>query len=261
MGLRVWVTLSVLAVAIAGCGGGGGGGDDGDQIDPNTSMIGTWQPISATVDDAAVKVSEVMPDTDTEATRWVMVFNQNGTCTFTAYGPTGSVIEVIAGTWSSDNQIAPVTIDGETTQIAWSDMGGLFTARYTVDGHQVVAKWVRISPLPTAHPTDLVKTWTAQQALVNGVSVPLADFFDWQVGVTAQAVDLQSDGDMILTQLTGTNPVASETWSWAASDFVIRIQTADGKVLWGYVTYPLLQITVLDPSNGDTIKIDWTSGP
>ncbi len=257
MGSRVCVILSMVVLAIAGCGGGGGGGDDGTQIDPNTSMIGTWQPISATVDGEAVRVSEVMPDTDTPAARWVLVFRQNGTCTFTAYGPSGSVIEDISGTWNSDNQIAPVTIDGQTTRITWSDMGGLLTARYTFEGHQVVAKWVRIAPLPSAHPTDLVNAWIAQQVLVNGVSEPLADFFGWEAGVTAQGMELQADGDLILTQFTGPNPGASETWRWAASNFVIRVD-ADGKVLWGYYEYPLLQLTLLDPATGDTIKINWS---
>lgn len=256
MGTRICVMLAVLAVAIAGC-GGGGGGDDGDQVDPNTSLIGVWQPISATVDGAAVKVSEVMPETDTPATQWVLRFNQNATCAFTAYGPTGNVIETISGTWTSDNGVAPVKIDGETTTITWDDMGNLMTARYTIDGHQVVAKWVRIEPAPTAHPTDLNNMWIAQQVLENGVPKPLADFFEWEAGVTAQGMELQADGDLILTQFTGSTPGASETWSWAASDFVIRIN-AGGKVLWGYYEYPLLQLSVLDPENGNTIKINWT---
>lgn len=255
MVIRQSVLLLIFALALSGC-GGGGGGDDDNGIDPSTSMIGTWQPVSATVDGEAVKVSEVMPDTDTEATRWVLVFNQSGTCSFTAYGSTGDTIEVISGTWSSQNQIAPVTTDGETTTIAWTDVGNILTAQYAVDGHQVVAKWVRLIPAPSGHESSMVGTWEAQSVHVNGDEADLADFFGWSTG-TRETLELQADGDAYATEWNGDTSVNTMNAEWATGSGVFKMNL-EGKTLWGYWEFPLLTLTVLDPENGDTLKMVWT---
>lgn len=246
-----------LVALISGCGGGGGGGDDDGGIDPSTSMIGTWQPISATQDGTATKVLNVMPETNEEPMRWEMEFSQNGTCSFRAYRTNGTLIEAIDGTWSSDNQIAPVVIDGDTTEIHWSDFGNVMTATYTIDGHAIVAKWVRLT-IPTQHETFLVGNWQAQSLELNGASTPLGNFFEWSPGSTAETLDLQSNGTAVFQELADSTVVDTLNETWSTGQGVVKL-TYDGSTLWGYWNNQAtsLVLVLLDPLTGNTVKLIW----
>lgn len=246
-----------IVILFAGCGGGGGSKDDGN-IDPGTSIIGVWEPISATENGASVKVYEVMPETNIEARRWEMEFRQNATCQFRAYDQNGSMIEAIDGTWSSDNQIAPVILDGDTTTITWSDFGDMMTANYQLDGKPVVAKWARIVPDPTDYEPAWVGKWQAQSVQVNGVAKSLSDYFGWSAGSTFETLELQHGGNAVFKELSGDTVVKShnEVWATGMNRFFFK---NSGITYWGYWEGQVLVYVFLDPQTGDTVKLTWSA--
>jgi hypothetical protein len=253
---QFWMVIAVglAAFVLVGCGAGNGADEGG--VDPNTTLIGIWQPISATRDGIATKVSEIMPDTSFVATRWQLDFRQDGSVTFTAYNAGLASEQAFDGTWSSDNQIAPVSIAGTDLKVAWSDFGNIMTASYSLDGHSVVAKWVRIVPAPTVFESGWIGTWKVQSVEVNGVATSLGAWFNWAGGSNGEQMELQSDGAAIFREMAGATAVNTKNEQWVTGNMVVNI-TYGGNTFWGYWEGVQLVFTILDPRTGDTVKMTW----
>lgn len=254
----VALTLAACAaLLLPGCGGGGGGGDS---VDPNTSMIGTWQPITATHDGTTVKAYVVMPETTPVATRWEMEFRQNATCAFRAYNASGGLIETFNGTWTSDNGVATVKIAGSTSTIHWSDTGNVMTASYSIEGHAVVAKWARVLPTPADHEAQYVGTWVAQSVAINDNPIAVRLFFGWAAGSDSSRLVIDADGTATGQEMAGDTVVESSAGTWDTHDQVMR-WTEGGVAYLGYVDGALLTFVMLDPQTGDAIRIAWQKLP
>ncbi len=254
----------IIAVSLTGCGGGGGGdgGDDGGgAIDPNTSMIGVWQPVLATQDGTPVKVSAAMPAYGQTWTRAEYDFKQDGTCSVRGFE--GSTLaSTINGTWSSDNGVAPVTLNGVTTTITWGDFGSwMHQADFSAGGHNYHTEWVRIVDL-TAHDPGLARTWKVTQLKKNGAASSIASFFGFSSGTNVMTFQYQPNGTMVQREVAGNTVVKRETGTWANGDSELLFAIQGGEQHRCIMEMGGQTLTFLD-NEGNTIELTmgfWAPG-
>jgi len=247
---------ALFLVLLAGCGGGGSGG--GEDIDPGTSMIGRWQPISAVQDGTTVvPLSTAMMSYGSTWTRGEYEFRQDGTCSL--YGYMGNtLVQTVNGTWNSDNQVAPITLEGVTVDVSWSDgPANVMSANFDRNGHSYQTRWVRVVTV-TGHDLQLVGTWQAAAVEVNGVATPVADFFEFEPGSDAMTIEFQADGDAISREMSGATVVSTENQTWATSEGEFTL-TMDSTLGRGYYTPGTVQlvVTFVNPADGSTVEITW----
>jgi hypothetical protein len=258
---RVLVGFCVFAaIALAGCGGGGGGGggggagDDNGGIDPNTSLIGTWLPVSALEDGNAVRVSTAMMSWDAAWTRGEIQLLATGVCTVRGY-INSTLDDTISGTWSSDAGVAPIVLGGVTTTVTWENYveNLVDTADFTRNGHNYQTRWVRVVSL-AEHEAQLIRTGTVASATLNGASVPVSTYFGMAPQSDNLTLQLLSDGTMWTREVDGHIVVTrvAGTWATGGGEIIMTLKGEQLRGIWEGAT----GATLLDP-DGDTLHLGW----
>jgi hypothetical protein len=268
----LFMVAAALCIFALGCGGSGGGGGDDEEI--NASLVGTWQPVSATEnaeDGTFVQVSDTLPEPDAETTRWQLEFRSNGTVEFRAYYHDETTpVDTFSGTWSSDNQVAPIHLSGmNTITMSWGTFGVgrdgemVMTGHYVLNGHTYWVKWVRIETLPMPEHSDALigtpqMTWRVTEVKENNVVTSASEFFEMPLDADTETVQFQASGAMVFQPLQSGSPSGdpvNETWS---NDGTVAIAfTYDGETYRGYwnILGPTLVLTVWDTLTGKTVQI------
>jgi hypothetical protein len=125
-------------------------------------------------------------------------------------------------------------------------MKTLFTWKRFLQSRHVVIVLVVISllgctkdedttkPTTTTIPVELVATWTAQTAFVNGNPALLKDALDWQSGTVRSTFTFTSDGGFTYTEYSSNNTqlqVTTGTITVSGSTLTVRMLQDNGQTI------------------------------
>jgi hypothetical protein len=167
----------------------------------------------------------------------------------------GTVVEHAQGTWATQGELMMIQPPeasilrgvwaANNTSLTFLDEDGSTT-------HFELSPWAPAGE----HDADLVGQWTPQQVTVNGQSVPLADFFDWDPQASYMLMDFWPDGTTVNREMSAADEVvwgALGNWNTSNSELTLNI---DVTIVMDY-TINGNTLTVDFVQDGDDVTIVW----
>ena len=259
MTLAALLMASVIWLASCGGGGDGGGGDDDDGMDPNTPLIGYWQPVDATEGGDSVSVPTAL-GWDAAWTNATYRFYQNGTVERQAFTQ-GASAGTTNGQWMTDNGVGYMEFNGvRTTIAASSSYMNIATLTLTHGGHTYIVRMAAITSL-SGHDSEMVRTWRIQSVEVDGAPANVKTFFGLHADSDALTVQLLPNGTGIAREVKGEGVVRYGQGTWVTGGLT-GIGSIPAPLTWmdRSIIDPgaLRTITFFNQNRGETVRIALT---
>jgi hypothetical protein len=227
-----FATMS-MAIVLTGCGGGGGGGGEAPALD--APVVGVWEAETASVNGDPTSVPAAM-GLDASVDRVVSVFWHDGTRTTYAYAG-DLLLDSSTATWTVRGNTVAVTTSAHTLTCQCTVSIDTLTMRYRDGGNDVVVVWSKYRPAGgaglggveygTHTSSDLVGTWEAVSATVNGRPAPVLQVRGCDPSVTCLTLRIHGYGTLTQYAFCNSQVFQKMDGMWAAAHTSMTIYWCD----------------------------------
>ncbi len=166
------------------------------------------------------------------------------------------IINHTEGAWATGAGEIALTVDGTTVRGAFVPNNTSVTFLDS-DGSGTVFELAAYAPAGLQHDPAVVGTWQATSATVNGNSVALADFFEWDAGSDRTTAQFWADGTEISLEYAGTDIVYADISSWSTAGATMTL-VGDGGIVFDNHVIVGNTITLTGTDGGDTVVLVFT---
>jgi hypothetical protein len=167
----------------------------------------------------------------------------------------GTIVEYSRGTWATQGELLMIQPpDTPILRGVWATNNTSLTF-LDEDGSTTSFELAAFAPAGS-HDASVVGQWMPQQVTVNGQSVPLADFFDWDPQASYMLMDFWPDGTTVNREMSAADEVvwgALGNWNTDNSEMTLNI---DVTIVMDY-TINGNTLTVDFVQDGDDVTIVW----
>jgi len=251
----------LIAAGIMGCGGKA----SEEVIIVDEQLLGTWEAISVTEDWAIVPLKNTL-EWQSGITKQTYEFFITGQVIRRNYAM-GNLMLSENGSCTAADDAGTLTFKDKVLDmnyIVWWDAGSSWTLDiiYTKDGKNYDIRFIKLVQL-TSHSPELLRTYKVSTAdapppvTVDGVEVPVEDFFILSPGSNAVTYQYHQDGTLIKRELQDNIVVIRDKGTWASGGSSL-IRNLNGITARGYFDAGGASTTFLNDINGTTVRINWS---
>ncbi len=220
----------------------------------DAQLIRSWRVAGVELNGAAIPIMdyfEVDPAAD------AVVFQLVADGTFRAFFVAGAeIVDAMEGSWATGAGAIAITDEEGTVMRGSYVVGNTSVTMLDGEGNTVKMELTPWAP-PAVRAPALVGTWQAQSVTVNGTTVDMGQFFEWEPTTASMSVYFYADGTALSVELDNSDEVtAAEIGTWSTVGSTLTLALGETIPMSYAVVGNTLRLTI--QQDGDQVVLTFT---